>query len=81
MAKAGRTKKALIENSAAKLFREKGYRGTSMRDIAKSVGLEAASLYNHIDSKQQILSELLMRLAHLFTEQMDEVNALSVSPD
>jgi len=41
-----------------------------MRDIAREMGMEAASLYNHISSKQVILSELLMEIAELFTEGM-----------
>ena len=41
--------------SAAQIFREKGFHATSMQDIADSVQLQKASLYHHIDSKQEIL--------------------------
>lgn len=41
-----------------------------MRDIAKAMGIKAASLYNHIKSKQEILSEIIISLAEQFTEQM-----------
>ncbi len=64
---------------AAKLFRKKGYKGTSMRDIAQEVGVEAASLYNHIQNKQQLLRESLMIIAHLFTKGMEDVNNTSLS--
>ena len=60
---------------AASLFRMKGYSATTMRDIAREVGMEAASLYNHISSKQLILSDLLMELAQLFTSGMQEINS------
>lgn len=66
-------------DSAAKLFRKKGYKGTSMRDIAQEVGMEAASLYNHIKNKQQLLRESLITMAHLFTDGMDDVNNTSLS--
>lgn len=39
------------------------------------MGMEAASLYNHISSKQAILSELLMRIAVEFTSAMKEIKA------
>lgn len=74
MVKGGSTKKVQIQNAAAALFREKGYRGTTMRDIARYVGIEASSLYNHIKSKQELLREMLMNLANCFTEQMSKVN-------
>ncbi|MGW8143190.1 MAG: TetR/AcrR family transcriptional regulator [Anaerolineales bacterium] len=48
-----------ILNSAAQIFSEKGYHGTSMQDIALSVNLQKASLYHHVSSKQEILFELL----------------------
>ena len=44
-----------------------------MRDIARGMGMEAASLYNHISSKQLILRDLLMQIAHLFTEGMSQI--------
>jgi len=42
--------------------------------------MEAPSLYNHISSKQQILSELLMTVAHRFTDGMAEVKSSKLSP-
>lgn len=48
-----------IVDVAAKLFSEHGYTGTTMRDIAKAVGLLPGSLYAHIDSKDQLLLEIV----------------------
>lgn len=48
-----------IEQEAARLFRQYSYHGTSMRAIAQAVGIEAASLYNHFISKQQLLDHLV----------------------
>ena len=41
------TKKDAIARKAAALFRRKGFVGSSMREIADSIGVEASSLYNH----------------------------------
>lgn len=46
------------------MFREKGFPATSMRDLAEEIGLEAASLYNHIQSKSEILQEIIFRTAN-----------------
>src|SRR5215831_8356368 len=66
MAKAQRkkaSKKELIVQKAASMFREKGFPATSMRDLAESVGIEAASLYNHIQSKSEILQQIIFRIS------------------
>ena len=41
------------------LFAERGYHGTSIRDIAAAAGLQSASLYGHFSSKESILAELV----------------------
>lgn len=45
----------LILDTAARLFREKGYAVTSMRDIAAPVGMLPGSLYYHFPSKEDLL--------------------------
>jgi TetR/AcrR family transcriptional regulator, cholesterol catabolism regulator len=67
MAKAQRkkaSKKDFIILRASAMFREKGFPATSMRDLAEAVGIEAASLYNHIQSKSEILQEIVFRIAN-----------------
>jgi TetR/AcrR family transcriptional regulator, cholesterol catabolism regulator len=44
-----------ILDVATKLFYERGYHGTTMREIAAGVGIKAGSLYNHFPGKQDIL--------------------------
>lgn len=41
--------------AAAKLFREKGYERTTVRDLAAAVGLQSGSLFHHFSSKEAIL--------------------------
>lgn len=48
-----------IADVAIKLFSENGYTGTTMRDIAKAVGVLPGSLYAHIESKDQLLLEIV----------------------
>lgn len=66
-----KTRKEEIIRIAAKLFKEKGYNAVTMRDLAKEMGIKAASLYNHINSKQEILSEIIISLAEQFTNEME----------
>lgn len=66
-------RKEVILEKAAQLFRKNGFNATSMRDLAENVGVEAASLYNHINSKAELLQEICFRIANKFTEHMDDV--------
>ncbi len=67
------TKKDVITRKASALFRKKGFTATSMRDIAEVIGVEAPSLYNHIESKYEILKDICFRIARLFTSHLREV--------
>ncbi|PTM07891.1 MAG: TetR/AcrR family transcriptional regulator [Bacteroidetes bacterium] len=64
------TRKDEIIQTSAILFKKKGFSAVTMRDIAKAMGIKAASLYNHIKSKQEILSEIIISLAEQFTKEM-----------
>ena len=69
------SKKELILRKAAAMFREKGFAATSMRDLAESVGIEAASLYNHIRSKNEILEAICFDVANRFNTNMELIEA------
>ena len=53
-----RPREAILE-SAITLFGKRGYNGTTMRDIAKEVGVLPGSLYAHISSKETLLDEIV----------------------
>lgn len=74
------SRKEEIKKTGSRLFREKGYASTSMQDIAHAMGIKAASLYNHINSKQEILYELLQEGADRFVTGMEEVKKSSLTP-
>ncbi|WP_095152651.1 TetR/AcrR family transcriptional regulator [Pseudomonas sp. Irchel s3b5] len=54
----GGTRDRIIDAAIA-LFSEYGFQAISMRDLAKQVGVNAGSLYNHIENKQELLYEIL----------------------
>jgi len=54
----GSDRRRQIIEIAAQLFAEKGYRGTSMRDIGEQAGVLGGSLYHHIKSKDALFVEL-----------------------
>lgn len=62
------------------MFREKGFAATSMRDLASAVGIEAASLYNHIHSKNEILESICFEVANRFATHMDQVESSQQGP-
>lgn len=66
-------RKTEIINCAAQLFKNKGYSAVTMRDIAQALDIKAASLYNHIKSKQEILVLIIIEIAEEFTRVMNEI--------
>ena len=77
MTKTGKPpKRQIILEEAAKLFKDKGYGGTSMRDIAGQVGMEAASMYNHIKSKDEILEYLCFHVSDTYIAQLAQVEQM-----
>jgi AcrR family transcriptional regulator len=68
-----------ILSEAAKLFQAKGYGGTSMRDLAGKVGMEAASMYNHIRSKDELLEVLCFQVGDGYLSRLNEIRASDLS--
>ena len=68
---AGRRKE--LTRKAARLFAEKGYHGTSTRDLAEAMGVQKGSLYAHIESKQDLLWETMREGAEAFHVALDAI--------
>jgi AcrR family transcriptional regulator len=63
-----RNSRADVVAAAGRLFAERGYHGTSMRDLGRELGLLGSSLYAHVESKQDLLVEVVEEGARLFEE-------------
>src|SRR4030067_2858328 len=70
--------KAKMLETARRLFWEKGYRATSMRDIGISYGCKPANIYNFFSDKEEILFEVLReemeQIIHPIKHLEDEVD-------
>jgi AcrR family transcriptional regulator len=55
-----------VVDAAGRLFAERGYHGTSMRDLGRALGLQGSSLYSHIESKESLFIHVVERGADLF---------------
>jgi TetR/AcrR family transcriptional regulator, cholesterol catabolism regulator len=76
-----KTKKQIVIEEAARLFRDKGYSAASMSDLAKRVGLkQKSSLYNHIDSKEAALQQICFDSAHQFLKGMSTIETSFENP-
>lgn len=74
------SRKDFILKKASSLFREKGFKSASMRDLAEVVGVEAASLYNHIKNKNELLHEICFKVANRYNEKIEQIEAEDISP-
>jgi AcrR family transcriptional regulator len=64
-----------VVQAAGRLFAERGYHGTSMRDLGRELGMLGSSLYSHVEGKQQLLIEVVDRGAGFFQAAADEALA------
>src|SRR5688500_967262 len=71
MSAAPPTRRQAIEDVASALFRERGYAATSVRDIARALDIQGASLYAHVSSKAEVLWTIVDRAATRFEEAAD----------
>lgn len=68
MADLGQDRRSDVLEAAEKLFSARGYEATSVRDIADVLHIQPGSLYTHIDTKEDLLWEILTRAADRFFE-------------
>lgn len=73
------SRKDVIVQKAAILFKEKGFKAASMRELAEVVGVEAASLYNHIKSKNELLHEICFSVANRYNKKLEELETQEIN--
>jgi AcrR family transcriptional regulator len=69
-----------IEDAASTLFRERGYVATSVRDIARALEIQGASLYAHVASKEDVLWAIVERSAERFERAADAAGNAAMGP-
>lgn len=67
-------RRVLILETAAGLFKAKGYAGTSVEDIARELGVTKAVVYYYWDSKEELLEEIQDRALALLRERLDRLD-------
>lgn len=65
---------------AARLFREKGYERTTVRDLAAAVGIQSGSLFHHFRSKEEILKAVMVETIRLNTALMQAAMEAADTP-
>jgi AcrR family transcriptional regulator len=70
-----------IDEVASELFHANGYAATSVRDIAKALDIQGASLYAHVASKEDVLWSIVDQAATAFEQAADRALADTVSND
>lgn len=73
-------KQRKILDVAVELFKEKGYMGSSVRDLATKLNIKAASLYAHIRSKEEILEWICFGIANDFFTGLQTVKNTDINP-
>ena len=70
-----------ILRTAADLFRERGFRATTLDDIVKPLGMSKASLYTYFRAKEEILAAISRETIERFTRELALVRGSDLSPD
>jgi TetR/AcrR family transcriptional regulator, cholesterol catabolism regulator len=65
---------------AGRLFAERGFHGTSIRELAKAVGIDPSSIYAHISAKEDLLAQLALSGAAAFHGALDDLEKENAPP-
>lgn len=61
--------------AAARLFRDRGYRGTTIRDIAGAVGMRSGSPHYHFATKHEMLRAVILEGMHAALAELEAIEA------
>jgi AcrR family transcriptional regulator len=70
-----------ILRTAAELFRERGYRASTLDDIATRLGMSKASLYTYFRAKEEMLAAISRETIEGFTRELGLVLRSDLSPE
>jgi AcrR family transcriptional regulator len=70
-----------VENAVASLFAHRGYHATSMRDIARELGMNQSSLYYYFKSKEGILFKLMNDAMDAALQTLEAICVSTLSPE
>ena len=70
-----------IHDVASRLFSERGYHATSMRDLAGELGMQGGSLYAHISGKEELLVEIVRGASQQFDDALFSLRDLDLPAD
>src|SRR2546422_8061974 len=73
LAQAMSARREELTRAAARLFADRGYHATSLADLAEALGIQKASLYHHIGSKEDLLWEVASAGAEAFHAALDAI--------
>ncbi|MDQ6695196.1 MAG: TetR/AcrR family transcriptional regulator [Chloroflexota bacterium] len=73
-------RKEQIYHTAGSLFSERGYSATTVRDIARELNMQAGSLYAHIDSKEDVLWQIVNSAADQFLSAVSPIAGSDKTP-
>ncbi len=76
----GEQRRQQLVEVAASLFSERGYRSTTMDDVAEAAGVTKPLLYQHFDSKKALYLELVDEVAHRMLAAVAEATSKAESP-
>ncbi|RNL79503.1 TetR/AcrR family transcriptional regulator [Nocardioides marmorisolisilvae] len=76
----GRSRRDELLAIAAGLFAERGFKNTTVRDIADAAGILSGSLYHHFDSKESMVDELLDTFQTELWKKYDAIEASDLTP-
>lgn len=74
-------RKQKILDITAELFQKKGYRSTTLEDVAKGLGLTKAALYHYVSSKEDLLANIYSQALENWFGKIYEISALDRLPD
>ncbi len=75
------SRKEEIKRQATIMFKNRGYSGASVRDLAQQAGIEAPSIYSHFKSKEDILRKICLEMAQKFMKGLKKAEQHSCNKE